>query len=269
MTSGQESGTLERLDEQSVATRLFVPQRTEREAWERALLHSATPVPVDAAPPAVSWGAGPPVLLVHGWQGRGTQLGSFVEPIVRTGHRVIAVDAPGHGDSPDTLFTPTAFADVLIQVQREVGPLGGVVAHSMGTAAVMVALRGGLRTASLVLIAPLPSFTQLVQRAGAALGIAPGTLAGSDFVRVVEKILGRPVADLDLDPALASRAAVLLCHDATDKTIPVESTRQLARDWPQAVFVETAGLGHFEILAEPSVLSAAAVHIAAASAGGW
>lgn len=248
-----------------MAERLFVPKRTEREQWERRLLAAATPLPLLAATPAVSWGAGPPVLLVHGWQGRGTQLGGFIAPIVATGRRVVAVDAPGHGDSPVRTFTPVAFAEALLRIQREIGVLDGIVTHSLGAAATMVALRRGLRTDSLALIAPLRSFTELIRRAGAACGFLPGTSAESDFLGLVGGFLGRPTADLDLDPRPMRGVPVLLCHDAMDRTVPVTSTRQLARAWPHARFVETTGLGHFEILTDPKVAAAVAGHIASAS----
>jgi hypothetical protein len=49
------------------------------------------------------WQAGPPaakaVLLVHGWGGRGVQMGSFVAPLLASGYRVVWFDQPGHGDS--------------------------------------------------------------------------------------------------------------------------------------------------------------------------
>src|SRR5688500_15132227 len=44
------------------------------------------------------WGTGPAVYLVHGWGGRGSQLGSFVEPLLAGGFRVVMFDAPAHGD---------------------------------------------------------------------------------------------------------------------------------------------------------------------------
>jgi len=47
------------------------------------------------------WADGPKtVLLVHGWAGRGLQLGAFVEPLVGAGYRVVACDGPAHGESP-------------------------------------------------------------------------------------------------------------------------------------------------------------------------
>jgi pimeloyl-ACP methyl ester carboxylesterase len=263
-SSGHDWGTGPQPDAALVAGSLFVVRnRTQRPSWERRLLATATPVRLNAEAPAASWGTGRPVLLVHGWRGRGTQLGQFVAPLVRTGRRVIAVDAPGHGDSPAGRFTPAAFADVLLGIQEEVGALDGIVAHSMGAMAVMGAVRGGLRTASLALIAPVRSFTSMVCRAGRSRGILPGTPAGAEYLRLVGEVLGRPPTDLDLDLDLVRGTRVLLCHDAGDRTVPVASTRQLARDWPHAAFVETAGLGHEGILVDPVVVSAVVSHITA------
>ena len=54
------------------------------------------------------WGEGPVVLLVHGWGGWRGQLGRFVAPLVDAGHRVVAVDAPGHGDAGAGFMGPAA-----------------------------------------------------------------------------------------------------------------------------------------------------------------
>src|SRR3954471_12912224 len=96
------------------AERLFTtPRRHARPDRERAVLATARELTIDVtlrAPrwngahttvAAWKWGQGPTVLLVHGWEGRGSQLGSFVEPLVAAGLSVVAFDAPGHGDSPE------------------------------------------------------------------------------------------------------------------------------------------------------------------------
>lgn len=41
----------------------------------------------------------PPILLVHGWAGRGSQMGGFVAPLLAQGFSVLAPDLPGHGES--------------------------------------------------------------------------------------------------------------------------------------------------------------------------
>src|SRR5215468_10098929 len=41
-----------------------------------------------------SWGEGPTVLLVHGWEGRGAQLGSFITKLTAAGYKVATFDGP-------------------------------------------------------------------------------------------------------------------------------------------------------------------------------
>src|SRR5678816_1021873 len=113
----------------SLAERLFTtPRRHARPPRERTVLASAREGIVDVtlrAPrwkhlrvPVATWrwGVGPTVLLVHGWEGRGSQLGAFVEPLVAAGMSVVAFDAPGHGDSPGHQLFLTELADCVADI---------------------------------------------------------------------------------------------------------------------------------------------------------
>jgi hypothetical protein len=67
------------------------------------------------------WGEGPVVYLQHGWGGHRQQLGALVAPLVAAGYRVVAFDAPSHGESgpgPSGPRRTTAveFADALAAV---------------------------------------------------------------------------------------------------------------------------------------------------------
>src|SRR6185503_15435757 len=90
------------------------------------------------------WGKGPLVILVHGWNGRGSQLGGFVQPLVDAGFQVVAFDAPGHGGPRGASSSLVRFADafdaVVDATRPFFQPLAAVVAHSMGGAAVTYAL---------------------------------------------------------------------------------------------------------------------------------
>src|SRR3954452_11269376 len=127
----------------SLAERLFTsPRRHRRPDRERAVLATGWEFAIDVElrtprrqgehrrVTAWRWGHGPTVLLVHGWEGRGAQLGGFVEPLVRAGLSVIAFDAPGHGDLPGRRLYLTDLADCVIDVAHTVGPLHGIIAHS-------------------------------------------------------------------------------------------------------------------------------------------
>src|SRR5258706_2547887 len=72
---------------------------------------------------AWAWGAGPTVLLVHGWNGAAAQLAPFVAPLVAAGYRVVAFDQPAHGRSRGRSATIVDMADALRAVADEVGPV--------------------------------------------------------------------------------------------------------------------------------------------------
>ena len=152
----------------SLAERLFTtPRRHSRPARERAVLAAAREIPIDVALRAPRWhgqhtkirawrwGRGPTVLLVHGWEGRGSQLGSFVEPLVAAGMSVVAFDAPGHGDSPGHRLYLPDLADCIAAVAGVAGPLHAIISHSFGCAAVLLAgARHGIDAARNVMISP-------------------------------------------------------------------------------------------------------------------
>src|SRR6478672_7473873 len=127
------------------ALELFMtPRRLAPREWEAALLRRGTPLTFGNGLVARSFGAGPRVLLVHGWEGRGMNLGMFIAPLNAAGYQVIALDGPAHGKSPGEQTNPVDFAHGLLGAGQELGPLAGVIAHSMGAASTALALRQGL-----------------------------------------------------------------------------------------------------------------------------
>lgn len=82
---------------------------------------------------------------MHGWGGRAEQLGAFVAPLVSRGFRAITVDGPGHGASAGRRSSGVEIARGLADVVAQLGPARGVIAHSLGAAAVTFAVREGLR----------------------------------------------------------------------------------------------------------------------------
>ncbi|HET6763130.1 MAG TPA: alpha/beta hydrolase, partial [Longimicrobiaceae bacterium] len=169
-----------------LATRLFFrPRRFDRPGREQQVLETGTPLDLRSGLRATQWGeSGPTVLLVHGWEGRGTQLGAFAGPLAAAGMRVVALDGPAHGDSPGSETNLLEFGRALVAVERELGPLEAVVAHSFGCASTLVATDIGLRPRRLVLIAGPSSIPDVLRRFAAMVGLPPR----------VEQILYRSVA---------------------------------------------------------------------------
>ncbi|HEX8728518.1 MAG TPA: hypothetical protein VF739_07855, partial [Ktedonobacterales bacterium] len=89
------------------ALQMFMtPRRLAPRDWEAALLRRGTPLTFANGLVARSFGAGPRVLLVHGWEGRGMNLGMFIAPLTAAGYQVLALDGPAHGESPGEQTNP-------------------------------------------------------------------------------------------------------------------------------------------------------------------
>ncbi len=208
------------------------------------------------------WGLGPTVLLVHGWEGRGSQLGAFVDPLVRAGLSVVAFDAPGHGDSPEHRIYLTDLADTIADVATDIGPLHGIVAHSFGAAGVLLAAqRNGLRAPRNVLVAPNVIIDDSVRKFARLVGLDDTDRLALE-TRIAEHT-GIAIETVRLDRLVAGRdERLLVIHDRTDREVTFDHGEALAALWPNAQLVETTGLGHRRILRDDAVLAATVAHLA-------
>jgi len=200
------------------------------------------------------WGVGPTVLLVHGWEGRGSQLGAFVEPLCAAGLSVVTFDAPGHGDSPGHRLYLTDFADCIADVAAALGPLHAVIAHSFGAAALLLAhARHGLDVPRNVMISPNVVIRDAVGRF--AKHVALDDRDRQHFEAQLSANAGLGVDGLSLDRLAAARdAGLLVVHDTTDREVPFRDGETLAALWPNATLHSTDGLGHRRILRDETVV---------------
>ena len=239
-----------------VAAELFrTTRRSSPRGGEREVLESATGSRI-AGMQVWSWGEGPVVLLVHGWNGRSTQLGGFVSPLVAHGYRVVAFDALGHGDSDGTQSSLPEFANCIRQVVDELGGVYAIVAHSLGGAATTYALAYGLDAERAVFISPPADPREFLKVFAAALGINADVR--ERVRRRLERRLGVPMEEMRAQ-AIAPRMEIplLVVHDRDDKEVPYSVGRSIASQWPSAEMIITEGLGHKRILGDPNVRDAA------------
>jgi len=226
-------------------------------------------VPGGAGPIAAwSWGEGPAVYLVHGWGGRGAQLSALVAPLVSRGFRVIAVDGPGHGASAGRLSSGPEIGRALAASVAQEGPAHAVVAHSLGAAATVFAMREGLRVDRLVFIGAPANPLVYVERFARRLGIR-ADVQEEMRVRSERRIRAR-WEDLPLLPlrGLASPPPVLVVHDRDDREVAFAEAPTIVEAWPAARLMETRGLGHQRILRNPAVVQAVSDFVAGVDRAG-
>jgi len=219
----------------------------------------------------------PPLVLIHGAGGSRLHWPPGIRRL--PGRRVLAVDLPGHGDSPGPgAASIDEYAGVVLEWMEANGLAGAVVAgHSMGGA---IALQLALRTPG--------SLTGLVLvSSGARLRVAPAILEASSqpttFPHAVDTIIEWAFSEtadprlvelaharmLDVDPAVLhgdfaacdafdvleqldriELPALVLCGDQ-DRLTPPKYSQALTERIRGARLAMIPGAGHMVMLEEP------------------
>jgi pimeloyl-ACP methyl ester carboxylesterase len=211
------------------------------------------------------WGpaAGPAVVLVHGWGSRAGRFSAMGRGLLEAGHRVVAYDAPAHGYSTGRLASLVEFARALRAVADRVGPVHSLVGHSLGGAAIVLALRDGVAAERVVLLAAPADVTRFSTAFADHLRIPER--ARQAMRRNLEHRLEARWDDLHL-PAIVRRlrTPALLVHDWGDPDVPYRHAQEIAAAWPGARLLATDGLGHRAILRDPTVIRSTVAFLAGA-----
>ncbi len=218
--------------------------------------HGAMPPGGEFELPVTSWAEKDHrlVLLVHGWGGHRAQLTDFVKPLTAAGFHVVSFDAPAHGDVPGTHASGYQIAEAIHAVVDKVGIPHAVIAHSLGTMSVTVALEDWLKPQKLIFFGPMRRLedtlvpflkvNHLPEEMAPNLRAATEAVFGPDVWRNTSLDLILPKIPI---PAL-------IFHDRDDETTPYISGVGVARAWPSARLVTTHGLGHRGALKDPEVI---------------
>lgn len=201
------------------------------------------------------WGkSGPKVLLVHGWSGRGTQLGAFAAPLVDAGYQVISFDAPAHGRSSGKQTNIFQIADTIQALDVIHHGFDAVITHSFGGPCLALAMQNGFTCRCVVNIAPPALTSGLVNKFATTLSIPPNV--ENALMRCIENKFGEDIWEQTsmLNNINHLDTPALVIHDADDADVPLEEGEKVAESWRQVQFVVTRGLGHRRILRDAIVI---------------
>ncbi|MBE1876831.1 alpha/beta fold hydrolase [Myceligenerans pegani] len=229
--------------------------------------------PVDVA--VYTWGGpgAPAVLLVHGWQSRAAFFAPLIADLVGAGRRVVAYDAPGHGDSGGTRRT---LADDVAIIHRlsaaEAEGWEGVVGHSAGVLAAGVALADGAPARRFAGLAGISSAHAINDGFFEFTGTPRRLRERYDDVVRRRRFPDEPDLyeryDLTRRPVPATIPA-LFVHDAADRRVPHrQSELLLGAHAGSAELVTTTGLGHNRIVRDGAVRRRTVEHVTAARTSG-
>jgi pimeloyl-ACP methyl ester carboxylesterase len=206
-----------------------------------------------------TWGndGDPTILLLHGWMASSSHMGSFVEPLLREGFRVVALDAPAHGRSSGITSDMPAFARALQVVVDQLGPIDGIIAHSFGASSCLFLLHespNSIAVKNLALLAPPSEISLFLEIITRAMGASP------DLQAAMEQQFIQRYGNPSSHYAIARMARQnplpgLVIHDRDDQLVPFREGEAIAQNWPNSQLLATSGLGHGGILRDPEIIA--------------
>ncbi|MCP3931745.1 MAG: alpha/beta hydrolase [Bacteroidetes bacterium] len=204
------------------------------------------------------WGEGEQtILLVHGWESRGTALRNFVPSLLGKGYKIVTFDGPAHGDSGGYRTNMIHFAGAVKAILNRIPSIRGIITHSFGGASTVFALANWSDAPfveKLVQVAVPNSIEKIFNDAIELMNLPP--LASKKFKTILEEKAQQPLHSMNLTDAydLIQVGRSLLIHDEEDKVVPIQSAKEISKVWENSTLVITKGYGHFRLLKNPDVI---------------
>lgn len=206
------------------------------------------------------WGEGEnTILLVHGWESRGTALRSFVTSLVDAGYRVAAFDAPAHGDSGGKRVNLVTYSEAFKALYGRYKNVEYIITHSFGGAAVIYAmtkLDSTMAVKKMVMIASPASISYPVL--GALQTMNASSSVKKYFIKNIERIADMKLADLTFEKVNRDLKIkkILLVHDKQDKSVVFSEAEKMVKQGGDKVELQvTDGFGHFSLIKNKEVIS--------------
>jgi pimeloyl-ACP methyl ester carboxylesterase len=244
--------------------------------------HGAAPLPVAGDQAHVdhvgariwyaSYGAGAPVILLHGGLGHSGNWGYQVPALVASGHRVVLIDSRGHGrstcDGRPFMYELMASDVVAVMDTLRLGK-AAVVGWSDGACiALILAMQAPERVAGVFFfgcnmdpsgtkdIVPSAVLQRCLSRHAsdyAALSATPDRF--KDFADAVGRMMATQPNYSARDLA-EIRVPVAIVHSEHDEFIKSDHAAYLARSIPGAELIPLPGVSHFAPLQRPQQFNA-------------
>jgi hypothetical protein len=206
---------------------------------------------------AWSWGEGPLVVLVHGWNGRAAHLAPLAVSIAKLGFRCVAIEVTGHGSSPGNRTSWACFVEDIAALTRSLDQeVHAYVAHSAGGLTTMAARRlKGIRAKLYVCICapshPFPPINVIRKR----LDPRPGVI---DLYRefIARQFNTRWDTLASGCSYTGAGSDLLLFYDEADRFVDHAEGDRILKLCPGARLIKSNGYGHTKVLGSTELTQA-------------
>ena len=179
-------------------------------------------------------GSGPGVVVLHGWGSSASDLLPAAPELVAAGLSTLVLDARGHGrsDEVDFMSMPRFAEDLEVAVawlrrQPHVDAARvGVIGHSVGAGACLLAAANDPRIGAVVAISAMAHPAELI-RSSRGLRPAPPRLADR-VLHTIERTIGHPFDSFAPVRTIARiDAPTVIVHGTRDRTVPPRDAARL------------------------------------------
>jgi len=244
---------------ENLAQNFLMPKRFEIKDWEHKAEQQGQRFQLTSDISVIRWGAenkslgNKQILLVHGWESRGTQLFGLIEGLVANGYSVVAIDMPGHGHSKGDTSNAYIFSQTVILAQQRLGHFHAIIGHSMGAGATSIAVGKGVSTDKMILISGPSSIENVLRHFTQFIGLNNKTT--DNFIAAVGRLVGISASEMDATRLLQQcDVPTLFIHDDSDREVPYSESKRLSKVIKNSQFLTTQGLGHRKILKSELVI---------------
>lgn len=194
-------------------------------------------------------------LLIHGWNGRGTQMVTLANALLKQGYTCYSFDAPGHGSSRKTTSNMTEFIASALYMQEKFGPFDVVIGHSLGGMSTLNAMTRGLTPNKAILIGSGDVVEDIIDDFVRQLELKP--IVAKKMKHRFEDQFQQTMASYCVHLAAKSiHVPVFVIHDEHDLDVPVSAAHSIHQNLEFGSLLITKKLGHRKILGTKEVIQA-------------
>lgn len=191
------------------------------------------------------WGEGSEIILfVHGWQSNSYRWKLYIENLDKMRYKLVAVDAPGHGNSDGLYSNVPLFEQALSSVVTHFGNPQSIVSHSIGAFASLYFMhKNDIKVERFVSMAPPYSAEQFVEVYQSELKLSEKLVR--NLKGYFEKYTTHPLEYYSLKNfAQSISSECLLIHDLKDMSTSSSNSVKLHKELTNSTLNLTDGHGH-------------------------
>ncbi|MGJ5643428.1 alpha/beta hydrolase [Formosa sp. S-31] len=184
------------------------------------------------------------ILLAHGWESNSSRWQYLICDLKQKGYTIVALDAPGHGNSGNTYFNALLYAEFIHVVSKRFSP-EIIIAHSVGgMAATVFQKKYQIKSVQKLILLGAPSeFKDIISRYVDLLGY--NNRVSNQLNITIEKRFGTKPEQFSTAKLLKDITTKgLIIHDKQDPVIPYEDALLIQDEFKNSTLITTEGLGH-------------------------